>query len=269
MSSLTAALPDRLLAEAIHLAGFTFEAAAGVVDADVDRHPALRPFAGVVEQIADHFFEVLALAKKAQTRIGAARKDHALVAIDFTEGAQQGLDRRRDLRRGAERAAARRRPRPVEIEGDLIAHDLRLFLNFPGELPGRGIGFIDDDGERRFQRMGEIADLRARAFENVAIGADQQIELFGERRDFARVGVHDPLAFAAADRRQFTLQLPQRPQAEANLEGGADGERNRERRESDDQRESKAGDLLFQVRCGERLADRNGAREKFPLDFRG
>ena len=30
----------------------------------------------------------------------------------------------------------------------------------------------------------------------------------------------------------------------------------------------KAGDMLFQVRCRERLADRSGAREKFPLDFR-
>ena len=29
----------------------------------------------------------------------------------------------------------------------------------------------------------------------------------------------------------------------------------------------KAGELLFQVRCGERLANRSGAREKFPLDF--
>ena len=152
------------------------------------RHPALRPFAGVVEQIADHFLEVLALAEKAQTRIGAAGKDHALVAVDFAEGAQQGLDRRRNLRRGAERAAARRRPRPVEIKGDLVAHDLRLLLNFLGERPRRGVGLVDDDAERRLQRMGEIADLRARAFENVAIGADQQIELFGERRDFARVG---------------------------------------------------------------------------------
>ena len=159
------------------------------LDGNVDRHPALRPFAGVVEQIADHFFEVLPFAKKAQTRIGAAGKDHALVAIDFAEGAQQSLDRRRNLRRRAERAAARRRARPIEIEGDLVAHDLRLLLNFLGELARRGVGFIDDDGERRLQRMGEIADLRARAFENVAIGADQQIELVGERRDFARVGV--------------------------------------------------------------------------------
>ncbi len=59
---------------------------------------------------------------------------------------------------------------------------------FSGERAGRGVGLVDDDAERRFQRMGEIADLRARPFDNVAIGADEQIEFVRERRDLARVG---------------------------------------------------------------------------------
>ena len=47
-------------------------------------------------------------------------------------------------------------------------------------------GFVDDHAERRLQRMGEIADLGARALDDLAIGVEQQIDLGGERRDVLR-----------------------------------------------------------------------------------
>ena len=132
---------------------------------------------------------------------------HAPVAVDFGEGAQQRVDAGRDLRRGAERAAARRRAGAVEIEGDLVAHDAApVRSTFSASGDGAASASLTITLERRLQRMGEIADLRAGALENVAIGADQKIEFVGERRDLAGVGAGDAIALAAADRDELALQ---------------------------------------------------------------
>ena len=53
-----------------------------------------------------------------------------------------------------------------------------------GERRRRGVGLVDDHAERRLERMGEIADLGAGALDNVAIGANEQVQLVDQRRDF-------------------------------------------------------------------------------------
>ena len=40
--------------------------------------------------------------------------------------------------------------------------------------------FVDDDRERRFERMREIADMRARALDDLAVGVDQSVRLARE-----------------------------------------------------------------------------------------
>ena len=56
--------------------------------------------------------------------------------------------------------------------------------------------------------MGEVANLRARAFYDLAIGGDEQIEFRRDRRDVARKGAFDSIRLAAADFGDAGLELP-------------------------------------------------------------
>src|SRR5690606_1381795 len=55
---------------------------------------------------------------------------------------------------------------------------------------------IDHDGKRRLQRMGKVADLRARTLGGVLIGLYQRVQLRAQRLDLGR---------------QVTLQAPRAP----------------------------------------------------------
>ena len=77
---------------------------------------------------------------------------------------------------GADGPGPRRGAGAVEVESHLIAHDLGLFADFLRKGRGVAVRLVHDDAERRFERMGEIADLGARTLHDFAIGADQQIE---------------------------------------------------------------------------------------------
>ena len=103
--------------------------------------------------------------------------------IDFFEGANQGFDGGRDLGDAAECPRPDRDPGAVEVIGNLIAHDRRLLLDLAASGPGSTAASLMITLSGVFERMGEIADLGARALHDVAIGADQQIELACERRD--------------------------------------------------------------------------------------
>jgi hypothetical protein len=98
---------------------------------------------------------------------------------------------------------------------------------------GPNRGFVDDDAERRFQGMSEIADLGARAFHHVAVGVNQQIEFAGKRREILREIAFDFLGFTASYRGDPFLQLPKRFQAVPKL---------RRRRHNKGQREYREGE---------------------------
>ena len=152
----------------------------------MDDDARARPFAGVVEQVADQVGEVLRFAAEAQAVGRLDDEDDAAVAVDLLEGADQLFDDRLHLRRGARRSGARRRAGAVEIEADLATHHAGLLAHLVGEPRAARIGFVDDDAERRLQRVSKVADLGARALDHGAIGLEQQIDLGGERRDVLR-----------------------------------------------------------------------------------
>ena len=95
--------------------------------------------------------------------------------------------------------------------------------------------------------MSKIADLRARTFENVVIGADQQIEFFRQRRDFVWIGAADSLVLASPNGDQFRLQLSQRPQAKPHLKHCDNGESDRQHCESDHKFIVNTLNLLFHI----------------------
>ena len=79
--------------------------------------------------------------------------------------------------------------------------------------------------------MGEIADLRAGALDDVAIGVEQQIDLAGQRRDVLGKIAADALGLAAADRGDALAQHAQRPQPEAHRQRGRAEQRHRQDQE--------------------------------------
>jgi len=141
------------------------------------------------------------------------------------------------------------RPRPdrdagaIEIIGNLITHDRRLLLNLRRERASIGRRFVDDHAERRFQSMGEVADLSARALHHVAIGADQQIEFARKRCEILREIAFDFLGFAAPYRRDPFLQLPKRFQAIAKLRYRGEDKSKRKNRKGHDKVKFETRDL--------------------------
>ena len=68
--------------------------------------------------------------------------------------------------------------------------------------------------------MGEIADLRPRALDDLTIGVDQLVDFGRQRGDVLRKFAGDALGLAAADRGHPLPQDPQRTQAESNRKRG-------------------------------------------------
>ena len=79
--------------------------------------------------------------------------------------------------------------------------------------------------------MREVADLRARAFDDFPVCVEQLVHFDRQRRDILRKVAGDSLGLAAADRRHPLLQHSKRPQAEADGERGRADQRQRQRQE--------------------------------------
>ena len=83
--------------------------------------------------------------------------------------------------------------------------------------------------------MRQIADMSARALDNLAVGVDQRIGLARERRDFFRKAALEPFGGAGADRRKAGGDAFQGRKAEAHLEHGGEQQRGRQHAECHDE----------------------------------
>src|SRR5262249_335954 len=94
--------------------------------ANSDTNPSRRPLAGVVEEIASHFLEILFFAAEPGALWAFDDNGNALVEMDALERAGKGGQHRLDLADRAHGLRPRRTPRAVEIEAHLIAHHIAL-----------------------------------------------------------------------------------------------------------------------------------------------
>ena len=113
-------------------------------------------------------------------------KRQTAFGVQFLERAHQPLDDRLDLGHDADGPRPRGRARAVEIEGHLPAHDFGLLAHLVRQARSSRIGLVDEHAERRLQRVSEIADLGARALDNLAIGVEQLVHFGRERGDILR-----------------------------------------------------------------------------------
>ena len=79
-------------------------------------------------------------------------------------------------------------------------------------------GLVDDHRQRRLDGVREIADMGARALDDLAVGVDQRIGLARERRDLDGEFAFQPLGAAGADVGDRFRDALQRRKAEADLE---------------------------------------------------
>ena len=143
---------------------------------------------------------------------------------------------------------ARRQPRAFEMARDLVAHDLGLLAHLVGERIGRVRGrLVHHHRDRRLERMREIADMGARALDDLAVGVDQRVGLARQRRDLDREAAFEPLGAARADRGQALGDALERREAEADLEGRGQQQHDRQHREGRDQRAVEGAHLLVDL----------------------
>ena len=99
--------------------------------------------------------------------------------------------------------------------------------------------------------MSQISDLGARALDHCAVGAEQEVELAGERRDIRR---NSPPIISPAPRRIAatpSCKLPQRRKAIAQLQRGRSDQSRGKKREGDEESESKRS-IAASICCGRR-----------------
>ena len=122
--------------------------------------------------------------------------------------------------------------RTLQMMRDLIAHHVGLFKHFRRE--GIAVvhgGLVDDDRERRLDGMREVADMGARALDNLAVGVDQRIGLARERRDLDRKFAFEPFGVAGADSCERIRNALQRRETETHLEDRGQQQPDRQRGE--------------------------------------
>ena len=124
----------------------------------------------------------------------------------------------RDLGDAADHADAGRHAGAVEVEIDLVGHDLGLLGDLARERARVLAGLVVDDGERRLEGMRQVADVGARALDDVLVGLEERVELLLQRLDLVGQVDIEPRRLAGADGGQALLHLGQRQQAEADLE---------------------------------------------------
>ena len=152
---------------------------------------------------------------------------------------------------------------------DLAAHHQRFAADGVGEVGrvrGRGIG---DDGQRRLQRMGEIAGVAPRFLGLRLAMGEQLVDLLGQRPDLGREIVADPRLLARADGGDLVAHPAQRPQAVEGLQRGEHEQADAEREEAPEQRRAQALDLvvdrLARLRDLEAPADRRARQDRVAL----
>src|SRR5665213_1136542 len=107
-----------------------------------DRHTRRRPLAGIVHQVADHLFEIGALAAELRDTIGVYLDGDAAVAMNLLHGAGERGDDRRDLGDRAHHCQSCCQPRALEMPRHLVAHDVGLLQHLVGEGVSRASGAI-------------------------------------------------------------------------------------------------------------------------------
>ena len=116
-----------------------------------------------------------------------------------------------------------------------------------------GRRLVDDDRQRRLERMGEVADMGAGALDDLAVGLEQRVGLARQRRDLDRKVALQPLGACPRGWRRAISEMRlsgARPKRTWNIVMKISTER--ERAEGEDQRLVEGPDLVVDLLAGRR-----------------
>jgi len=83
---------------------------------------------------------------------------------------------------------------------DLVAHHVSLLKNFRRErVGGMRRSLVENDRQRRLDRMRKISHMRARALDDFPVGVDQRVGLARQGSDLNRKFAFKPLGPPGAD----------------------------------------------------------------------
>lgn len=128
-----------------------------------------------------------------------------LVGVEAAHDAHQPFQRRLRFHTGKDRAALGGNAGAGKIGLHLRLHGVSLRAHQIAMLRLQRAGLVQKHGDRRFQRMCEIADLHAGALDDAPVAVDQRIDFVRQRLDFAREFAFEafrlpPLIFPSARR---------------------------------------------------------------------
>ena len=109
------------------------------------------------------------------------------VPMHLAHDAGERGDRRLDRRHDAEHVGLRGDLRAVQMVLDLAAHDLRLLGHLCASGPLAFSVSFCRTASGVFKRVREIADMRARALHDLAVGIDERVQVRDQRLDLARI----------------------------------------------------------------------------------
>ncbi len=217
-------------------------------------HLRVRPLAGVVEQIARHFLQIAPVPPKPRHRRGDIDGNVASV-VELGHDAPQAFEHRAGIRALAHHAGPRRQPRLVEIGRDDPAHIVGFVQHRFGQRRLAAVGFVAQHRQGRFQPMGKIAHLGPRPFDDLGIGSQQFVELFGQRRDLLGIRPLDGRLVALAHRLDRLAQPLDGPQCKARDHAAHGRKDDPHHRQHDDRLPPEGIDPAFHVRIIPRDGD--------------
>ena len=185
---------------------------------DGHEHAPAAVFRGILDEVAEHFVEILALHPDlGGTVAGDVDGDAFMHPLDR---ALDGLQALPHPCAGLGRGAAADGARAGEVVIDLAAHHRRLSAHDIvqlGVVRGRRVG---DDGERGLQGVGEVAGMTPRFLGLLLAVRQELVDLLGQRPDLGREILADAGLLARSDRGDLAAHAAQRPQAINRLQRG-------------------------------------------------
>ena len=204
----------------------------------------MRPFTGIIDEIANHLLEILAFARESHRLPRRERKLNRPLAHRFFR-----MCGPRPSAAGATSVTPPSRPRPdrdpgpVQVIGHLIAHDRRLLLNLAASGLGSTAASLMITLSGVFRACARLPTwVRARSTTSRLAPISRLSSLASGARSCGKIAF-DFLGFAAPDRGDAFLQLPKRLQAIAKLGRRRDDKRERKNRKGHDEVEFEARDL--------------------------
>ena len=182
----------------------------------------MRPLAGVVEQIAEHLVEILALGADDVRRIDADLYRQPPIRVQPQQRPGQPFRRREHGAVHARRRARRRGARLRQVIVHLPAHPLDLLTHHRRQLglPGAigDLRLVRQHGERRLQRVREIAGLGDRAADGLIAVLEQRVEIVDQRLHFGGIAAVEAALAALAHGGEAAAQPLDRRQAVAHVD---------------------------------------------------